>query len=1051
MQHDNHGAPAVEECNHPARFAPGPIRYAYKPEDLLSLKPAKSTVSRPIRKLLFKFNIWHKLKSPKHKLKLTPPSPSLITIKPEYPIYKNPINNSKPNIKFCLINTRSIRGKSGAFINNILSSDIDICIITETWLKQNDNKIRAELTPNGYAFRDAPRLCRQGGGLALLCKRTYEPELIEAGERASFEYAEFTVSLNKQKTSVVAIYRPPYSTNHPVTTRTFFQEFPDFIEARLAANKPIIITGDFNIHIEDATSVDGQQLLDILGSFSLTNHVTFPTHLDNHTLDLIITRTAEARLISNCIPSDWFSDHRLVTAEIPLKKNNWQVKNIIFRETNKINIENLRNDIINSPLSLTSEQSPDTVAKLYHETLSAAIDKHAPEKTKTVVVRPDQPWFNAELASQKREVRKAERLWRKSGETKAQDSPIYTWFKETRKDYYDEVENAKCIYYKEKVRKCDGNQRKLYNLVKEISGESMENPLPPHDEMQTLVNGFSTFFMQKIDKIRNQIDTLTINTTPPPVTTSIPPPQLASFRQVSEAELSKLLRIMANKQCTLDPCPTYLVKECQNELLPCITRLINASLNDGVFPDEWKRAVVKPLIKKANLACVYSNYRPVSNLCFISKLCEKVVISQLQNHMDTHQLSLPLNSAYKALHSTETALLKVQTDIATSIGNGDVTLLVMLDLSAAFDTIDHQVLRETLVSDFGVTGKVLSWIMSYLSDRSQQVLIENVMSEPVKLKYGVPQGSCLGPILFTLYLSGLYKTIERHLPQVHGYADDNQLYLTFKPGEDSERVALEAMEACVHDVRSWMIHNKLKINDSKTEFIILGTKHSLSHVNASSITVGTASIEATDKVKNLGVYIDNILSHKANVSHITSKAHYQLHKLGKIRKALDTDTIQSLVHSLITSHLDYCNSLLIGTSAQNIHKLQLLQNAAARLIHWIPKQAHVTPLLKQLHWLPIPQRVIFKVLITTYKALHKLAPTYITELIRPYQPTRSLRSENQALLEVPRIRNSYHHRSFAHTAPRLWNDLPLNLRESKTLNIFKCSLKTHLYKHVYDI
>ena len=648
-------------------------------------------------------------------------------------------------------------------------------------------------------------------------------------------------------------------------------------------------------------------------------------------------------------------------------------------------------------------------------------------------------------------MRKAERLWKRNGGSKSQENPIYVWFRDTQKEYYDEIEKEKCLYYKEKVRHCEGDQRKLYNVVKEISGDTSDNPLPHHDDLQTLVNGFSEFFMEKIDNIRQQIDGITLTTISLPMAMSSPPPQLASFHTVTEADVSKIMNLMASKQCTLDPCPTYLVKECNKELLPYITHLINMSLECGQFPEIWKRAVVKPLIKKANLAAVYSNYRPVSNLSFISKLCEKVVINQLQQHIETNNLSLTLNSAYKALHSTETALLKVQTDILNSIGNGHVILLVMLDLSAAFDTIDHGVLQRTLESDFGIIGKVSEWIMSYLSERSQQVVINNVRSEPSRLKYGVPQGSCLGPILFTLYLSGLYKTIERHLPQVHGYADDNQLYLSFKPGGTNEQMALEAMEACVQDVRSWMINNKLKINDSKTEFLILGSKHTLSQVATSHITVGTSSIEVTDKVKNLGVYIDSILSHKANVNNITSKAHYQLHKLGSIRKTLDADTTQSLVHSLITSHLDYCNSLLLGTTVQNIQKLQLLQNAAARLIRWMPKHAHITPHLKELHWLPITQCITFKILIITYKALHGLAPAYITELLTPYQPTRSLRSESQSLLTVPRMHNSHHQRSFSHNAPVLWNALPLDLRLIPTLDSFKSALKTVLFKQAYDV
>ena len=219
------------------------------------------------------------------------------------------------------------------------------------------------------------------------------------------------------------------------------------------------------------------------------------------------------------------------------------------------------------------------------------------------------------------------------------------------------------------------------------------------------------------------------------------------------------------KSCPLDPIPTGLLIDCLEVLLPPITKMINLSLDNGHFPAAWKSALVRPLLKKDGLDLIFKNFRPVSNLQYISKLVETAVARQLQNHMSRNSLFPVLQSAYRQHHSTETALLKVKNDILLNMNKQHVTLLVLLDLSAAFDTVDHCTLLQRLQSSFGVQGKVLSWFSSYLLGRSQQISINGTLSQSFDLECGVPQGSCLGPLLFTIYASKLFEIIEHHLPK----------------------------------------------------------------------------------------------------------------------------------------------------------------------------------------------------------------------------------------------------------------------------------------------
>ena len=188
-----------------------------------------------------------------------------------------------------------------------------------------------------------------------------------------------------------------------------------------------------------------------------------------------------------------------------------------------------------------------------------------------------------------------------------------------------------------------------------------------------------------------------------------------------------------------------------------------------------------PLLKHQGLNLEFCNLRPISNLQYVSKLTERAVFEQMNNHMMQFGLYPVLQSAYRKGHSTETTLLKIQNDILLNMDKQNVTLLVFLDLSAAFDTVDHDILISRLQSSFGIKGNVLNWFSSYLPNRTQCVTLSGCVSDSFSLKQGIPQGSCLGPLLFTIYASKLFQIIKTHLPDVHAYADDSQLYLAFKP------------------------------------------------------------------------------------------------------------------------------------------------------------------------------------------------------------------------------------------------------------------------------
>ena len=278
------------------------------------------------------------------------------------------------------------------------------------------------------------------------------------------------------------------------------------------------------------------------------------------------------------------------------------------------------------------------------------------------------------------------------------------------------------------------------------------------------------------------------------------------------------------------------------------------------------------------------------------------------------------------------------------------------------------------------------------------------------------------------------------------YADDCQLYIIIK--RNNRRVSLDQLELCIDDVLRWNTQNELKCNPSKTE-VIHFYSHYIPSDSISHLRVGTAITEPVNEVRDLGITLDSTLTLRTHINNICRSGSLSLHELSKIRKFLSQ---KDIVHAFISSKLDYCNGLLYGSPSSEIQKLQRLQNAAARLITRTKTSDHITPVLLNLHWLPIEHRVIFKLLLYTYKALHGLAPDYLANLLTFYKPVRTLRSSRSSNLSVPSSRNStYGNRSFGCVFTRLWNQLPAFIRYSETLDSFKIRLKTHLFKIVFNL
>ena len=621
-------------------------------------------------------------------------------------------------------------------------------------------------------------------------------------------------------------------------------------------------------------------------------------------------------------------------------------------------------------------------------------------------------------------------------------------YKEIRNTLNQELWKAKREWISSRLQSAGTNMKDVFRILSSVTQTKSRNTMPDSPNDGSTANDFSTFFDEKIYKIRESIkatrSSISVQNVEP--STDECPALMREFKHTNNDEIQNVISCAPNKTCDLDIIPTFLLKEkaIQNALLPSITELINKSLSSGVVPSDFKKAIVYPLLKKPGLDHnQLQNYRPVSNLSFLSKCLEKIVSVRLIEHLKATNSQDKFQSAYKAGHSTETALLKIKNDVCIAMDEGKVTLLVMLDLSAAFDTIDHNLLLKRLLL-LGFDGTVTHWIQSYLNHRTQMVKINNQFSQPSQPLCGVPQGSVLGPLLFSIYILPISKIAASHNINYHVYADDTQLYTTCKISDIPE--SCKKLEQCIHDIRSWMTSHFLKMNDDKTEFIIFSSCPST--VPQCSINICGTMVYPSTRVKNLGVLFDNKMDMSLYVNTILKSGYFHLRNISRVRRLLDKDSTNTLVRTTVLSRLDYCNSLLFGMSNQTIKKLQVLQNSSARLITLTSRFENISPTLISLHWLPVTQRIEYKIIITTFKAL-KNGPCYLNELLTRQTSERTTRQSTKFRLQPPKTRTKRAQRAFSVSAPLLLNGAKELVDFTISDDTFRTKLKTFLFKKAY--
>ena len=954
--------------------------------------------------------------------------------------------NSMKEIHFGLLNARSIKTKSD-FIELLLTqNNIHFCVITETWLNEKENtKIflqATRLNNDPWKLLSANRSYSKGGGLALVYNINYLNVIeIESKCTKEIEYCIWKLHGKSTEFIVVGIYHSPTNANNI----NFCDNFANLVAEVTAKYKNILYFGDFNIHVNNKMAYDSEQFNEMIDALGLINHVHFSTHQSGNILDLILSECFSSINVHQVIPDLFLSDHCLVKGSLNIKPIKNKIDLRSCRSFKNVDIEEMLNDMdlsniqrISEIEDISAEDRLNIMVNSFDCQSNYVLNKFAPIKEFKKKVTKRHPWFNDKLLQLRSDLRKLLSKW-----THSRNNILWENYKRLRTKYWYELDKAKVSYLNTEIESHKGNSKYLFQLVTDLTGNIIENKMPHTDEDETpLEEKFADFFINKIQTIRNDLEDFPLFDATK-IERNYDTSELIQFDEVSTPDVLNEINKLECKSCELDSMPTKFIKSHTDIFLESITTIINMSLQSGIFPESWKTAILRPLHKKSTLPLELKNYRPVSNLSFLSKVLERVGMSQILKHCEMNNLQSAHQSAYKKYHSCETQLIKLVNDILLGMENKLITPVIFLDLSAAFDTVDHKILLNVLEHCFKISGKALDWVKSYLTDRKFKVCIDQRYSKDKILNFSVSQGSCNGPVYFNFYSSTITEIIPTNV-DISAFADDHEVHKSCKLSQIQEVLLL--LEKVTTSINNWMKANRLKMNASKTEFMVFGSRKILDKCDIQSTTVAGEVIKNSSLLRYLGALLNPSLTMSEFVNKKCQTALWNIQKIKQIRKFLTIDSLKIVVDALVTSHLDYANGILFGIPEKYINKLQRIQSIAAKLILGRKKHDSLTDCLKTLHWLPIKARLDFKILLMVYNCSKGHAPEYLIDLLKPCDDTNTRNSKKHYQLKVPSIsKQTFAARSFSFAGPSLWNKLPNNIRQINSNDAFKKALKAYLF------
>jgi hypothetical protein len=943
-----------------------------------------------------------------------------------------------PAINLIHINCRSMKKNFGNIVNllSLLSKPLTAIAVSETWLSVvNQDTYHIA----GYKFISLPRPDKIGGGVGIFVNDDFSFKLRPDLNRMSISIeCMFVEILQSHKPNILfgCFYRPPNT-----DIALFNAEIVLLLKIiDNEKNKIVLLAGDYNLDLLKYNNHSPTaEFLNILLSYSYFPTICNPTRITDSSatlIDNIFINTSNLILKSAIVYSD-ISDHLpiVIHMETNLTKNT--CANVIKKRTfsdqcfvqfysELSNTENWR-DVYNFLANNCTAAAYDSFLNQY----KSIYDKCFPEKIQKLSYKltPRHAWMTKGLI---KSCLKKSNLYKKYQKSLTLlDKTCYMAYKKKLEHI---LKAAKKTYYFQRVNSFNGNLRKTWKLLSSLTGKTQRECLSDSFTVDgiaitdkcEIVEKLNDFFVNIGARLAASIQPATNN-----FVNYLKNNYMDSFAlyPTDAHEIINIVSSFDNKHSSgFDGVPVNIMRSSIYYIAEPIAAIINSSMDTGIFPDLLKIAKVCPVFKDGDKT-VFQNYRPISVLPSFSKVFEKVILNRLLPFLDNKNILCDSQYGFRKKHSTYMSLIDMYDRISLATDKNEFSIGVFIDLSKAFDTLDHCILLKKL-EHYGIRGIALDWFKSYLSNRTQCVEYNGVTSSFKNITYGVPQGSILGPLLFILYVNDIVNCSELLLFIL--FADDTNLFFSCGDIQQLKNTVNKELAK----VSVWFRANKLSLNTKKSNFILFGNKH-LPNAFQLCISIDDHLLEQVTHTKFLGVYVDAKLSWKNHIDYIALKISKGLGILGRVRNILPSNALLMLYHTLVYSYLNYCNIVWGSASASALNKLISLQNRAIRLITHSAFRSSCDPLYARLNLLKLSDITNLLTIQFMYRVKNHLLPlscmrhVTVTDFVRPYH----IRKVNYFLNMG--CRTAIRENSINVRGPKLWNSLSFEIQNCSSLSVLK--------------
>ena len=921
------------------------------------------------------------------------------------------------------INTRSLVPKIEELRHIVTMFDIDCLSVNETWVDASIND--CEINIPGFCLYRCDRN-RSGGGVALYIKESYSSNIIDIKQlNCNLECVFCAVRCKHSTITIGSVYRPPDSGN------SYHDSILMVLDYIYSLCNDIILMGDLNYNCYQNGYKPDKNIVEISNNYELKQVIDKPTRVTLTTSSLldVLFIPQGMDLVHSDVLNVNLSDHYGIYAVVPVEKEKKESHTLRIRKYNKFSQENFIEDLKNSELlkECLNVNELDQAWGIFKEEFLRICERHAPFGYQRLKQR-DNPWFDKDLQSL---IYKRDYFHKKAVKFKNQE--YWEKYRVLRNMVTSQIKKAKRQYYTANIKANKGKSKEMWSTLNHV--------LPSKKKSGTTndvdVNEFCSFFSSVGTNLTENFGELNL---PRMEVSNVA--EKFSFELLNEVEVYNELRLLKKpKSCDILGFSTKLLRIAAPVVAVYITHIFNLSLCIGKFHEDWKLAKVTPIYKGEGSKQMPTNYRPISVVCTVAKILETLVKKQLIEYFTFNNLFCTSQYAYLKNHSTQNALHEIYDECLLNVNTGNMSAMCALDLSKGFDTLNHNILLSKL-EKYGLDNECLMWFQSYLCNRRQVVRVGQKSSSEKLVNIGVPQGSCLGPILFLVYVNDFPTCVSQS--KVVMYADDTTLISSGKGVNDLNC----NIDKSLQDALNWYDQNRLVVNSTKSKAMCVGTSQKLRSVNKNiEAHIEDRVLDNYSHFKLLGVEFDSTLSFCKHVENVTLKVVSKIGLIHRLRQILDVDSLNIIYITMIQSVFDNCLTVWGSCASVYLNKIQSLQNRAARAVTGDFDFTHsVSFMIKSLGWMNIRQRHFYFICILMYKCLNDMAPERFKQMFTYVKDVTEIntRSASNLLLKVPKPNCEMFKRGLSYLGPTVWNSLPFDLRCATSLSVFKMQLKKYV-------